>query len=103
MPIDRVAAEVDKLRRPSPESGTAPATLASEVDAALSSLRIVALEQARLCLIRAAQLRELQAELYPRHILWASLEAGGANFLFLAGEPVNPANVFKHSKIRLAK
>jgi hypothetical protein len=77
MPIDRVAAEVEKLRRPSSESGTAPATLASELDAALSSLKIVALEQARLCLIRAAQLREPQAELHPRHILWAALEAGG--------------------------
>jgi len=75
IPIARVAVEVENLRRAPSEGGTAP-TLASEVEAQLSSLKIAAMEQAHVCLVRAAQLRESQAELRPRHILWALLEAG---------------------------
>lgn len=76
MQIERLAAEVAKLRRTLSDDGTTP-TLVSELDAALSLLEVAVVEQARLYLIRAAQFREPQAELRPSHILWAVLEAGG--------------------------
>jgi hypothetical protein len=88
MPTDDLANRMEAQRA----DGTVPKTLAAEVDAALNSLEIVAMEQARLCLIRAAHLRGTKEELGLHHILWAMEEMGGGT----SGEAhkTNPSAMF---------
>jgi hypothetical protein len=74
MPIDRIAAAVEKLRQ-SPD--TTPSTLAAEVDAALASFSIPVTPQVRVWLVGMAYQRNTKGgELGPAELVAIMLHAG---------------------------